>query len=158
LPGLYACGEVACTGVHGANRLASNSLMETVVFGKRVVEHIQGAEGGSAAPSLGAERLPLPVRTAPSHAEVQRLMWNCAGIERTAEGMQAGLLEVSRWKLPPEAKNRAQYENMQMSVLAQLMLTAAQLRTESRGAHYRKDYPERDDRNWRRHQVFVHGD
>jgi L-aspartate oxidase len=158
LPGLYACGEVACTGVHGANRLASNSLMETVVFGKRVVEQIQGGQGGSAAPSFGPQRISVSARRAPSHAEVQRLMWECDGIERTADGMQAGLLEIARWPHADEPRNRGEYENRQMSVLAQLMLTAAELRTESRGAHFRSDYPERDDKRWQRHQVFVHED
>ena len=156
VPGLYACGEVASTGVHGANRLASNSLMETVVFGKRVVEHIAGGEGGAAVSSGEADSLPgSPVVEAPgSHEEIQRLMWECAGIERDANGLRHALTTAEGWHGNADHPRRAHYERRQMALVARLMLTAAARREESRGAHFRSDFPERDDARWRRHQVF----
>ncbi len=155
LPGLYACGEVACTGVHGANRLASNSLMETVVFGKRVVEHLATGEGGCATRHPRA----IPVRgsrtAAPTHQDLQHLMWHGAGMERSAEGMARALESIAAWSPPDSSPTRAAFERRQMTVMASLMLHAALARTESRGAHYRSDYPVADDANWKKQQVFV---
>lgn len=155
LPGLYACGEVACTGVHGANRLASNSLMETVVFGKRVVEHIATGEGGCAAPRAGRTTVEAPATAAPSHAALQQLMWDAAGIERNADDMEAALATIDSWPAPSLEPTRAALERRQMTVMAALMLRAAINRTESRGSHYRSEFPTRDDLHWRRQQVFV---
>ncbi len=157
LPGLYACGETACTGVHGANRLASNSLMETVVFGKRVVEHME-AGGGGAAPRTPAAQAIRVGGGAPEVAVLQQLMWDCAGIERDREGMQRGLDAITGAPRSDSPPGRERYEREQMAVAATLMLTAALARTESRGAHFRRDYPERDDANWLRRQVFRHAD
>lgn len=158
LPGLYACGEVACTGVHGANRLASNSLMETVVFGKRVVEHIAGGGGGAAQPFAGARAIALPHVSAPDQDTLQRMMWSCAGIERDETGLRSGLRTVSGWAAPERGTSRETQELKQTAVLASLMLEAALARTESRGSHYRKDFPERDDVHWKRQQVWKRGD
>ncbi len=155
VPGLYACGEVACTGVHGANRLASNSLMETVVFGKRVVEHISSGEGGCAEPRPGRTTLEPPATAAPSHAALQQLMWDAAGIERNAGDMEAALATIASWPAPPEERTRPAFERRQMTVMATLMLRAALNRTESRGGHYRSDFPARDDLHWKRQQVFA---
>src|SRR5690606_5887339 len=148
VPGLYACGEAACTGVHGANRLASNSLMETVVFGKRVVEDLSR---GSDWPEPDGVAVPVrdPGGDAPSHETIQQLMWSCAGIERTGEELASALREAESWPRGPDPTDRAGYERRQMSVLARLMLRAALLREESRGAHYRRDFPERDDEHWK---------
>lgn len=157
LPGLYACGECACTGVHGANRLASNSLMETVVFGKRVVEHIESGEGGAATSADEFATLGLPPGTAPSHASVQSLMWDAAGIVRNADGMAAALATIRNWQHQTGIRDRDSGERRGMTVLANLMLEAALRRTESRGAHYRTDFPDTDDR-WRKQQVFVRAD
>ena len=154
LPGLYACGEVTCTGVHGANRLASNSLMETVVFGKRVVEHLASGEGGSAPLTANADEISVDEGSAPSHRDVQQLMWDCAGIERQAAGLQEGLARAATWHGTVKHPTRPQYELRQMAILARLMLTAALRREESRGAHFRSDFPDRDDAHWQHHQVF----
>lgn len=154
--GLYACGEVACTGVHGANRLASNSLMETVVFGKRVVEHLESGNGGAAAPSGAARPVTSPAGAAPSHQAVQRMMWDCAGIERDAGGLRRGIAELERWRPTTATPARESHECRQMAVLASLMLRAALERTESRGGHFRRDFPVRDDTEWKRQQVWVH--
>ncbi len=157
VPGLYACGEAACTGVHGANRLASNSLMETLVFGKRVAAHIGGGEGGSAPRSKDATSIALGSSSPGSREELQALMWDCAGIERDASGIGRGLREAAAWRDQPVTSLRT-FEDRQMSLLARLMLSSALSRTESRGGHFRKDYPARDDINWQRRQVFVHAD
>lgn len=158
VPGLFACGEVACTGVHGANRLASNSLMETVVFGKRVVEHIAAGRGGAAPASAQRTRMSPRPASAPSHAAVQELLWRAAGIERDADGLRKGVAELAAWELASEPATRPAFELRQMAVLASLMLAAAQRRTESRGAHFRSDFPARDDVNWKRQQVWVRAD
>lgn len=155
IAGLYACGEVACTGVHGANRLASNSLMETVVFGKRVVEHMESREGGIAAPTAKARALELVDRAAPRHEAVQRMMWASAGIERSANGLAAGIDEAESWPVADSGtRAREPFEDRQMATLARLMLCAAESRTESRGAHFRSDYPQTDDARWLRRQVY----
>ncbi len=158
LPGLYACGEVACTGVHGANRLASNSLMETVVFGKRVVEQIVEATTGAAPPTENAEPIAIDTGAAPSHEAVQELMWDYAGIERSGNGLREGLARTKDWDGTLQHHTRHSYERKQMAILSRLMLSAAILRTESRGAHFRSDFPERDDQHWKRHQVFRRAD
>lgn len=158
IPNLYGCGEVACTGVHGANRLASNSLMETVVFGKRVVEHLAEGGGGRAEPLANATPLRTAGGPAPDHASLQRLMWECAGIERSGDGLARALATIDAWPNALEPTDRAGVERRQMGVLARLMLTAALAREESRGSHYRSDFPERNDETWQRRQVFVRGD
>lgn len=156
IPGLYACGECACTGVHGANRLASNSLMETVVFGKRVVEHIAGGARGSAPSTADAIPLAPPATEPPSHGALQSMMWACAGIERDAGGLEHGLATLSSWpRRGPAPATRDAFERRQMATVASLMLYAALRRTESRGSHFRSDFPETDDVRWRRRQVFV---
>jgi len=158
IPGLYACGEVACTGVHGANRLASNSLMETVVFGKRVVEHMAPGGGGRAEPSPEAERVGDDGGPAPSHEALQRLLWESAGIERNETGLGEALAVMTSWPAGATSHGRPTSERRQMATLARLMLRAALARRESRGAHYRSDYPERDDAHWRRRQVYRRAD
>lgn len=159
--GLFACGEVACTGVHGANRLASNSLMETVVFGKRVVDAL--GEGVIAAPpSENAETVRLAPGAPAGKSEVQQLMWECAGMERDARQLEKALHRLTSPPeapgVPPSHASRENWERGQIQAAAQLMLQAALRRTESRGAHYRSDFPERDDSRWARRQVFRRED
>ena len=158
IPGLYACGEVACTGVHGANRLASNSLMETVVFGKRVVEHMETNEGGAAARTEQARATASAGGAAPTHAELKQLMWECAGIERDGDQMSSGRRTMREWGAAKETNTRSGFERRQMTVLGSLMLQAALERTESRGGHFRRDFPSRDDIQWLRQQVWVRAD
>ena len=152
--GLYACGESAATGVHGANRLASNSLLETVVFAKRAVEHIAGGEGGSAAPCPDSTPYAPAGGAPPDHAAVQALLWEHAGIERSVEGLSAGLQGVASWADTEPEHSREGYERRWLGVFAELLLTAALTREESRGAHFRTDFPERDDVGWAHRQVF----
>ena len=156
VPGLYACGEAACTGVHGANRLASNSLMETVVFGKRVVEHIESGSRDAATPAADAIAIVPPTGVPAAIAEIQTMMWRDAGIERTATGLCGALAQAATWAGAGGA-GREGPERASLALLVRLLLTAAERRTESRGAHKRLDFPERDDARWRRHQVYRHG-
>ena len=153
VPNLYACGEVACTGVHGANRLASNSLLETVVFGKRIAELLTCGAEDAAEPAGDATVIEVREAVAPSHDEVRQLMWRSCGIERNGPSIEAALATADTWQDAPVGETREAHELRQMSKLALLMLNAARARTESRGAHYRADFPERDDIRWRRNQV-----
>ena len=152
--GLYACGETAATGVHGANRLASNSLLETVVFAKRAVEHLAEGKGGAMARCPDSTPLAAGQTAPPDHAAVQRLLWEHAGIERSGEALQAGLNAIEGWPEGEPEVSREGHERRWLGVFAELLLTAALKREESRGAHFRTDFPERDDARWQRQQVF----
>jgi L-aspartate oxidase len=134
--------------------------METVVFGKRVVEAL-AAEDQSAAPtSEDVSRLSLTTGRLDSKKALQRMMWESDGIERQVRGLEGaltGLLEVGA-ESPTPPRSRDAWECAQMHTVARLMLEAALRRTESRGAHYRSDFPDRDDRRWQRRQVFRRAD
>jgi L-aspartate oxidase len=155
LPGLWACGEVACTGVHGANRLASNSLLEGMVFAPRIVEAIdKGKDAADPTGALGGDSIPLrPLTSAPldppvvdvAAAEVrqhlQRDMTAGAGLVRTA-----GSLERAREALAvPAADDVAAHEVRNLVTVADALIRSALARTESRGNHWRSDHPEPDE-------------
>src|SRR5437867_7320127 len=160
LPGLYACGECACTGVHGANRLASNSLLETVVFSQRVIQRTVEAPGGSAPGTPGALDISDPAVSEagpPSREAVQSLMWDNAGIVRDAGGLSRAKAALSAWDASlPAPTDRESQELTDLVLCSRLVAEAALLREESRGAHYRSDFPEARD-EWRRHLVFRGG-
>jgi L-aspartate oxidase len=168
LPGLFAAGEVACTGVHGANRLASNSLLEGLVFGARAAAAMRrfardaGMPAETAAPSAQARRTPAgPAAGAGVQdlvAEVRDLMWRSVGLVRDASGLAAGVARLEAVEAELDAlvgrssAARPDAERARMLVtLARLMARAALRRQESRGGHYRSDFPERDDVHWKRH-------
>ena len=157
LPGLYACGEVACTGLHGANRLASNSLLETVVFGQRVVR--RSLEGGWSGPrpeethALGAE--PSAGAGTASLEGLQALNWSNVGIIRSKEGLEEAAGVFTAWEASlPRGGGRAERELANMVTLSRLMAESALAREESRGAHFRTDFPETSEA-WVRHRVFM---
>jgi L-aspartate oxidase len=159
VPGLYACGECACVAVHGANRLASNSLLETVVFAKRVVERtIAIADEPTAAPQTAdAVALPDP-RLAeaprPSRTALQALLWEQAGIVRDGEALQRACATLTTAQAAlPEPGDRPAHELANLVLCGRLVVEAALRREESRGAHYRLDFPEPRE-EWRRHIVF----
>ncbi|GBD23195.1 L-aspartate oxidase [bacterium HR29] len=160
VPGLYAVGEAACTGVHGANRLASNSLVETIVFGKRCVESIATGERAAAPPHPEAIPFSPARRLPPDKRTLQRLMWDAAGIEREERGLASALETLRQWPHDDDhaAPDRDLLERRALALVAELVLEAALRRTESRGAHFRRDYPEPDDIRWKRHQVFHYVD
>ncbi len=156
LPGLYAAGEAACTGVHGANRLASNSLLEGLVFGYRSA--LAMASEPVAAKSVAT---PAP-STPPGHGdadalarETRELLESHVGIVRNAEGLREAVarLETILGELPAaDSPARAEVRNIAECGLA--IARAALARRESRGGHYRSDYPARDDDNYLRHSVL----
>jgi L-aspartate oxidase len=151
---LYAVGEVARTGVHGANRLASNSLLEGLVFAERVARDLVSASELPAVPKPGSWDVPrLTDRGAAQVAadSVRAAMWQYAGISRTAKGLRAGLealAEIER-RLPEGAT-----EELNLVQTGRLIAEAALLRKESRGGHYRADYP-RAKRAWRGRHVEL---
>ena len=163
LPGLYAVGEVTCTGVHGANRLASNSLLESVVFAHRLVDALYGGplpEGEDAPPALSEDACTLdaaaagPASEAPSREDVRALMWSEAGLEREGPRLHAAAAQLAAWEgALPEPRTREEHEVASLLTCGRLITEAALLREESRGAHYRRDFPEQRP-EWRRRLVF----
>ncbi len=163
VPGLYACGEVACTGAHGANRLASNSLLEVLVFARRLVQAAtgeaveQGPAGEETIPAWFASGPPADVaedsaaQAGVTAAGLQQLMWEAVGIERDGAGLEQAVGRLAAWRraVPQGGSERERLELQAMLLTAQLIAQAALLRQESRGAHYRTDFPEADP-TWRR--------
>ena len=153
VPGLYAAGEVARTGLHGANRLASNSLLEGLVVGERVVRAVLAdrALPRPASPELVA---PAPVVGIADRGVVQRAMSTCAGIGRDATGLAAASDAVESATSAAVPIDRAGVEDAALTLLAQGVLAAAGTRRESRGCHVRTDFPDRDD-VWQRESLVV---
>ncbi|KAB8145173.1 L-aspartate oxidase [Chloroflexia bacterium SDU3-3] len=165
LPGLYACGEVACSGVHGANRLASNSLLEGLVFGGRIVERtlqrgaawFEDTESADFGPDQVLE-LAQPQHAAPSkaptQADLQRLMWQNVGLVREAAELEEAVETMGRWQAAlAHPRSIADHELRNQVLLGWLMAQAALARQESRGGHFRSDAPETLDA-WR-HRIVV---
>src|SRR5262249_155624 len=169
VPGLFAAGEVACTGLHGGNRLASNSLLEGLVFGAHAAEAM--TEPPRAAP-LKSDRVaaggwPLADTTrdnsAPrasnpeplSAAAVRDVMWNAVGLFRDRDRLARAVaalepLAAATHPLTPDAARR-----LNLALVGWLIAAAALRREESRGGHHRTDFPARDDDHWRRHMFDV---
>src|SRR5262249_21339006 len=176
LPGLWACGEVACTGVHGANRLASNSLLEGMVFAPRVVEAIERGKvnaepTGAMRAVLDSEgayaglRLALSPLEAPSNAaevdgpkvrdELQRAMTTHAGVLRSAQSLAEAATAVDRANVvAPTVRQPALQEIRNLVTVGRALLTSATARRESRGAHTRTDYPDTLDEFRRRLVIY----
>ncbi|MEK4241911.1 L-aspartate oxidase [Janibacter sp. FSL W8-0316] len=159
LPGLYACGETSCTGVHGANRLASNSLLEGLVFAHRIAEDLTAR--------LAAGELPLQEPTteggtalldAAHRREVQQVMTRGVGPLRSADSTAGSLAELAELAARPatEAEPGPQtWETTNLLHLGQALATAAHLREETRGGHVRRDHPHHDDQTWAAHLLHV---
>ncbi len=168
LPRLYAAGEVACTGVHGANRLASNSLLEGLVFGARAAEAMQGAEhseqgtGDRLQVTGRARRVPDDERRdfSQSLRELQKTMWEKAGLLRDAEGLSAANEELRNMgsAIPEEILDRQAIELGNLLTVGELIVRSALARKESRGAHYRNDFPKRDDAKFGKHSLIAKGE
>jgi len=161
IPGLFAAGETACTGVHGANRLASNSLLESVVFSKRIVRRTEmTAAPGSPEPSTVNLLYSMPKREALNKVpelnlpNLQSLMWDRVGIIRSGRSLReaAGILATWEGQLT-RPSDRPSHELSDLVLCARLMTEAALLREESRGAHFRTDFPQTSP-EWQKHIVF----
>ena len=163
--GLWAAGEVTSSGLHGANRLASNSLLEGLVFGARV-----GYLAGQQALAMPDDfRVPkLAYAPEKSHTvaldvsdirnSLQSLMWRLVGVQRRADRLEEALNAIqafSRYVLPYSFNVEAGWELQNMITVAHLMAQAALARTESRGVHLRTDFPKLDEEHWHRHLRFV---
>jgi L-aspartate oxidase len=161
LPGLFAAGEVACSGVHGANRLASNSLLEGLVFGARAAQaatkfasHVTGSaaplpspwdlDGGSLGVLEDADKL---------RSSLRRLMWGKVGLVRTRESLVSATAQLSRWERtvaqPFGARRDLEVKNMVQ--VARCITEAALWRENSVGAHYRADFPDKKRPGWNQH-------
>jgi L-aspartate oxidase len=152
IPGLFAAGEAASVGIHGANRLASNSLLECVVFGKRAAEAM--LEESSPSPSRqvpGPQSLRVPNDVISARKSIREATWQHAGIVRKAVEIYKGLEVLQQiegsW-LQRADPTIEQIETANMLTVALLVLKCALKRTESRGAHYRTDFPARDDQKF----------
>jgi L-aspartate oxidase len=168
LPGLYAAGEAACTGVHGANRLASNSLLEGLVFGARAAQSMLADDLPQG--SLDALRtVPAPLATDEETrledliAGLRSAMWAYAGLLREESALREGLAAQEACAaglaaLAEQGKgSRRLTEAQAMSRVARAILYSALARTESRGAHFRNDYPKRDDERFLKHSILQRG-
>jgi len=162
IPGLFAAGETACTGVHGANRLASNSLLESVVFSKRIVQRTEMTTARPRGKKQTSKIMPccLPHREALSKVpllnlpSLQSLMWDKVGIIRSGKSLKEAAGILATWeRLLPQPSDRPAHELSNLVLCARLVTEAALLREESRGAHFRTDFP-RISREWQRHIVF----
>jgi L-aspartate oxidase len=150
LPGLLAVGEAACTGVHGANRLASNSLLEGLVFGRKAAQalHITPAGHVDAIEVMasGEPDEQLSPKLADIRIAIQRAMSRYVSVVRDAPGLMTAIaeLEGATSALPAESRDRAGWITTNMATAALAIATAALLREESRGAHFRSDFPDRN--------------
>jgi L-aspartate oxidase len=170
LPGLYAAGETADTGVHGANRLASNSLLEGIVFGALSGQTIirdapvkkRSTVGlpGSPAPKPGNSSSDHPAKPAANRSssaaltQIRDLLWRQVGILRNGKDLTSAIGQLESIQLPKSEKpGRTEYELRNLRELALLMTRSALARHESRGSHYRSDFPYRDDENFCKHSL-----
>jgi succinate dehydrogenase / fumarate reductase flavoprotein subunit len=176
IPGLYAAGECACVSVHGANRLGTNSLLDIIVFGReagrRAAEFAQGADYGSlpAEPQGETTRRLEALRSGPGderaadiRKDMQKAMFDQVGVFRTGDGLRRALTDLRglkeryarvRVQDPGLVFNTDLLEAWELGCLldvAEVTAAAALDRTESRGAHARDDFPQRDDRRWLKH-------
>lgn len=159
LPGLFACGEVACTGVHGANRLASNSLLEGLVFGRRIAKALREdlpaslppqPQAGCELPEAGPNTIPAEIRR-----QVQRWMWDEVGIRRHGAGLLKSIQSLTQGSesLSGHVATKEACEVANLALVGLLVAQGALERIESRGGHFRTDFPARDDQTWRRNVV-----
>lgn len=168
LRGLFAAGEVASTGLHGANRLASNSLLEGLVFGHRAGKEarLEAKETSTPTPFCIASKPAAP----PTHAaldledltqSLRSLLWKDVGLERDAVGLKAALQQIESWipyVLGSSFHGAPSWTVQNMLLTAYLLTVSALRREESRGVHFRVDFPERDDTRWQRHNILTQAD
>jgi L-aspartate oxidase len=155
LTGLYAAGEVARTGLHGANRLASNSLLEGLVVGRRVAAAVaRDLATGALGDPRTAEPALLPAAAIAGRDELQRTMSRYAAIGRDSTGLLTAATVIEAATIVRPLWTRQAVEDAALTLIARTLLTTAAARTESRGCHLRTDHPGRDDAHWR-HSLRV---
>jgi L-aspartate oxidase len=171
IPGLYAAGETGATGVHGANRLASNSLLEGLVFGARAgIAMLKDAPGskktqahlpGSPAPKSwnnsekGPDKPKPKVATPGTLEQLRELIWKQVGILRSGKELKAAIQALDAMEIPRTEKDgRHEHELRNLHSLGLLIARSALAREESRGSHYRSDFPYRDDDKFQKHSVI----
>jgi len=178
LPGLWAAGEVSSSGLHGANRLASNSLLEGLVFGAHA-----GVEASKLARKIGDTFQAVPLENPPFEANgnggpaselpdepldlddirnsLRSLMWRSCGVRRDGRRLEEAVEQIDHWcryVLPRQFDDPTGWELQNMLAVGQVMIRAAGAREESRGVHWRADFPETDDVHWLRHLAFRAGE
>ncbi|MCL2780303.1 MAG: L-aspartate oxidase [Actinomycetia bacterium] len=168
VPGLYTCGEASCTGVHGANRLASNSLLDGLVFGRRIAATLLAELGGPEAapkPEPARRSSPPPVPSSRANAataesirdQIERVMARHAGVVRDHDGLAAGAAALRELASAlPASPDLAGWEAANLLTIATALVSAASARTETRGAHWRDDFPDRREQ-WLGHLDTVLG-
>lgn len=167
IPGFYAVGEAACNGIHGANRLASNSLLEGLVFGRRIgkmveenLEDIKTQEGKKPKIKNDKKYIEKEIDGASLIKNIQSVMNNNVGIIRSKESLTEAMDAILEISSNLEGVKLAQSQTIElknMLTLSTLIIKAALTRKESRGAHYRSDFPVIDDTNWQKNIVFKGG-
>jgi L-aspartate oxidase len=151
--GLYACGEAACTGVHGANRLASNSLLEGLVFGRRIASDILASiQPGAPLPELGVDVRGMGIASSGIRQQLQQQMSADVGVLRDAAGLAraSSVLQKLSARLSRDPRTES-WEATNLLTVASALVAAAARRQETRGAHWREDFGERDDERWLGH-------
>ncbi len=163
-PNLWAAGEVTASGLHGANRLASNSLLEALVYGahaglgaSQAAAEVHDDFAASVVENPRLETLTEPLHLADIRNSLQSLMWRNMGARRDAEGLTEALESINHWSryvLPRQFADPTGWELQNMLCISRLMIEAALERQETRGAHFRIDFPRTDDVHWHRHITY----
>jgi L-aspartate oxidase len=157
IPGLYATGEVACSGVHGANRLASNSLLEGLVFSRRIAEVLPDELRSWSEPA--ADDRAIGLVDGDARRGLQEEMTSRVGVLRSSEGLRAALEGLASLAARPVgAADQDAWETTNLHTVSTLLAHAALLREETRGSHWREDFPDRDDLHWAGHVDWVRSD